>query len=190
MLFRSQQRQNLQQVLETAVNEWTNWLVGYDDWPYEHVNVKIIGWAVLDESCLLDRQSYETVYTSTIPYDSSSDISSGMGNSTIPTIEPIAPPELFRYDHWADKSYEYPGGYENRYDMYLQATQGLIDIGGYGYYWGQQLSDNAVLGLSDGTTSVHILLHEMGHGFGLTDFYGGEGESDGFPPGGDRKSVV
>ena len=81
-----QQRQNLQQVLETAVNEWTNWLVGYDDWPYEHVNVKIIGWAVLDESCLLDRQSYETVYTSTIPYDSSSDISSGMGNSTIPTI--------------------------------------------------------------------------------------------------------
>lgn len=33
-------------------------------------------------------------------------------------------------------------------------------------------------------TNLHVLEHELGHGFGLTDFYGGEGESDGFPPGG------
>lgn len=179
-----QQRQQLQQVLESSINEWTNWLVGYDDWPFEHVNVKIVGWAVLDESCLLDRQSNETVYTDTIPYDNSYDISANMGDSSIPTVVPALPNELFRYEHWADTSYEYPGGYENRFDMHLHATQGLIDVGGYGYYWGQQLSDNAILGLCDGTTSVHVLQHEMGHGFGLTDFYGGEGESDGFPPGG------
>ena len=41
-----------------------------------------------------------------------------------------------------------------------------------------------MLGLIDGTTRQHILLREMGHGFGLPDYYGGEGESDGFPPGG------
>ena len=29
-----------------------------------------------------------------------------------------------------------------------------------------------------------MLVHEIGHGFGITDFYGGEGESNGFPPGG------
>jgi hypothetical protein len=28
------------------------------------------------------------------------------------------------------------------------------------------------------------LQHELGHGFGITDFYGEEGASDGFPPGG------
>lgn len=179
-----QQRQNIQQVLEKSINEWTNWLVGYDDWPFEHVNVKIVGWAVIDENCLLDRQPYETVYTDTIPYDNSYDISAGMGDSSIPNVVPALPNEIFRYEHWADKSYEYPGGYENRFDMHLHATQGLIDIGGYGYYWGQQLSDNAILGLCDGTVSAHVLQHEMGHGFGLTDFYGGEGESDGFPPGG------
>ena len=161
-----QQRRNLQQVLEKAVNEWTDWLVGYDEWPYQHVNVKIV------------------VYTTTSAYDNSYDISSGMGNSSIPTIQPDFPSDLFRYDHWSDPYYSYPDGYENRIDMYLQATQGMIDMGGYGYYWGQQLSDNAILGLADGTTSIHILEHELGHGFGLTDFYGGEGDSDGFPPGG------
>lgn len=33
-------------------------------------------------------------------------------------------------------------------------------------------------------TGIHVLEHEIGHGFGMTDFYGGEGESNGFPPGG------
>lgn len=33
-------------------------------------------------------------------------------------------------------------------------------------------------------TGIHVLEHEIGHGFGMTDFYGGEGESTGFPPGG------
>ena len=60
-----EQRRNLQQVLESAVNDWTNWLVGYENWPYSHVNVKIVGWAVIDENCLLDRQPDEVVYTDT-----------------------------------------------------------------------------------------------------------------------------
>ena len=35
-----------------------------------------------------------------------------------------------------------------------------------------------------GGSNFHVLVHEIGHGFGITDFYGGEGESNGFPPGG------
>lgn len=179
-----QQRQNLQQVLEKAINDWTDWLVGYENWPYEHVQVKIVGWAVLDKNCLQDLQPDEVVYTDTIPYDPTYDIENGMGNDSMLTIEPIAPSDLFRYDHWRDSSWDYQGSYDNRFDMYLTAAHGMIDMGGYGYYWGQQLSDNAILGLCDGTTSVHILEHEIGHGFGFTDFYGAEGESDGTPPGG------
>ena len=32
-----EQRKQLQTVLETAVNDWTDWLVGYENWPYTHV---------------------------------------------------------------------------------------------------------------------------------------------------------
>ena len=79
-----------------------------------------------------------------------------------------------------DTNYVYPG---ERFDMYLWATQGFPSIGGCGGDWGQRLSDDAYLNMLDGT-GLHVLEHELGHGFGMTDFYGGEGELDGFPPGG------
>lgn len=180
-----EQRQKLAQMLEDAVNQWNDCLVGYDDWPVEHVNVKVVGYAVLDESCLLDRQPDEIVYTDTADswlHDSM--IESGMGDSRVPAIQPAEPTDISRYVHWADKDWSYNGSYDNRYDMYLHGITGMIDMGGYGYHYGQILSDNSVLGLINGTTSQHILLHEMGHSFGFPDYYGGEGESDGFPPGG------
>ena len=31
-----EQRKQLQTVLETTVNDWTDWLVGYENWPYTH----------------------------------------------------------------------------------------------------------------------------------------------------------
>lgn len=90
---------------------------------------------------------------------------------------------MSRFDHFAEKGYEYPGGLDKRFDMYMWATQGFPDIGGCGGDWGQRLSDTAYLGMIQ-NGSLHVLEHEIGHGFGLTDFYGGEGEIDGFPPGG------
>ncbi|MBQ8960441.1 MAG: dockerin type I repeat-containing protein [Ruminococcus sp.] len=180
-----QQRQKLPQMLEEAVNMWTDNLIGYDDWPFEHVNVKVVGYAVLDESCILDRQPDEVVYTETANSWLRDDmISSGMGNSSVPAIQPAEPTDISRYAHWNDKNWSYNGSYDNRYDMYLHGITGMINMGGYGYHYGQILSDQSVLGLINGTTSTHILLHEMGHGFGFPDYYGGEGESDGFPPGG------
>ena len=41
--------------------------------------------------------------------------------------------------------------------MYLHGITGMINMGGYGYHYGQILSDQSVLGLIDGTTSQHIL---------------------------------
>ncbi len=180
-----EQRQKLPQMLEDAINEWNDCLVGYDEWPVDHVEVKIIGYAVLDKNVLQDLQPDEVVYTETaVPWTRDWLISSGMGNSSIPELQPAEPTDLSRYAHWNDPSWSYNGSYDNRFDMYLHGIHGMTDMGGVGYHYGQILSDHSIEGLINGTTSAHILLHEMGHGFGFPDYYGAEGASDGFPPGG------
>lgn len=177
-----EQRKELEKKVEESVNSWANYLVGYEDWPYSHVDVKIVGWAVLDRSCLLDLQPDEIVYDTLISdYDSQYDTSNGI--EIIPDKLPSAPAELSRFDHFYDENYEYPGGLDKRFDMYIWATQGFPSIGGCGGDWGQRLSDDAYLNIISGS-GLHVLTHEIGHGFGITDFYGGEGELDGFPPGG------
>lgn len=177
-----EQRQQLETLVEDSINGWASWLSGWDGWAYDHIDVNIVGWAVLDKSVLLDLQLDEVVYDDLIePYDSTYDTSNGV--EEIPTLLPSAPSELSRFDHFTDPSYEYPGGLDARFDMYLWATQGFPAIGGCGGDWGQRLSDDAYLQMLNGT-GIHVLEHEIGHGFGMTDFYGGEGESNGFPPGG------
>ena len=176
-----EQRQQFETMLSTCINDWNDWLAGYENWPYEHIDVRVVGWAVIDKSCLLDLHDDEVVYTDTKYYDAQYDTSNG--RDTIPDREPYAPSALSRFDHFAEPGYEYPGGLDKRFDMYMWATQGFPDIGGCGGDWGQRLSDTAYLGMLN-YGSLHVMEHEIGHGFGMTDFYGGEGESDGFPPGG------
>lgn len=175
-----EQRQQFEKLVSDSINGWNDWLKGWDGWKYDHVDVKIVGWAVLDKSVLQDLQPDEVVYDNLISdYDSTYDTSNGV--DTIPDKLPSAPSELSRFDHFADSSYSYPGGLDKRFDMYLWGTQGFPNIGGCGGDWGQRLSDTAYLNMLDGT-GIHVLEHEIGHGFGMTDFYGGEGESNGFPP--------
>ena len=176
-----EQRQQMEKLASDSINAWNDYLAGYENWPYDHIDVKITGWAVIDESSILDRHDDEIVYTSTIPYDSSYDTSNG--TETIPDLEPVPPKELSRFEHFAETGYEYPGGPDKRFDMCLWATEGFPAIGGCGGDWGQRLSDTAYLNMLSGY-GIHVLEHEIGHGFGITDFYGGEGEPDGFPPGG------
>ena len=177
-----EQRQQFEKLVSDSINGWNDWLKGWDGWKYDHVDVKIVGWAVLDKSVLQDLQPDEVVYDNLISdYDSTYDTSNGV--DTIPDKLPSAPSELSRFDHFADSSYVYPNGLDSRFDMYLWGTQGFPNIGGCGGDWGQRLSDTAYLNMLDGT-GIHVLEHEIGHGFGMTDFYGGEGESNGFPPGG------
>ena len=177
-----EQRQQLEKLVSDSINGWNDWLKGWDGWKYDHVAVKIVGWAVLDKSVLQDLPPDEVVYDNLISdYDSTYDTSNGV--DTIPDKLPSAPSEISRFDHFADSSYVYPNGLDSRFDMYLWGTQGFPNIGGCGGDWGQRLSDTAYLNMLDGT-GIHVLEHEIGHGFGMTDFYGGEGESNGFPPGG------
>lgn len=178
-----EQRQQLEQLTSDCINSWTDYLRGYDDWPYDHVDVKIVGWAVLDRNCLLDLQDNEVVYDYLISdYDSQYDTSNGY--ETIPDKLPSAPDELSRlYRFENNLGYDYPGGLESRFDMYLWATQGFPAVGGTGRDFGQRLSDYAYLNMLNGS-STHVFVHEIGHGFGLTDFYGENGTNDGPPPNG------
>lgn len=174
------QREGLEKLVEDGINSWTDYLVGYEDWPYKHVDVNIVGWAVLDRNCILDPQPDEVIFDNLISdYDSTYDTSNGV--EEIPDKLPSAPEELWSFNYFHDRTHQYPG---TRFDMYLWCTQGFPNIGGCGGDWGQRLSDNAYLAMAESQSNLHVHVHEVGHGFGMTDFYGGEGESNGFPPGG------
>ena len=177
-----EQRQQFEKLASDSINAWNDWLKNYDGWKYDHIDVKIVGWAVLDKNCLLDLHDDEIVYDNLITdYDSQYDTSNGI--ETIPDKLPSAPDEISRFEHFAEADYQYPNGLENRFDMYLWATQGFPSIGGAGGDWGQRLSDDAYINMLDGT-NVHVLEHEIGHGFGITDFYGENGTNAGPPPNG------
>lgn len=188
-----EQRKGFQKVLSDAINAWNDRLAGYENWPYDHIDVKIVGWAVIDENSIIDPAPDEIIYTDTKYYDSQYDTSNG--TEEIPNLEPFAPNELSRMYHFEHRldpnfdAYNYPGGLDKRFDMYMWATQGFPAIGGCGGDWGQRLSDNAYLNMIDGSFP-HVQVHEVGHAFGITDFYGdegvasGDGVTGGFPPGG------
>lgn len=175
-----EQRQQFAELVDNGINAWCDWLVGYENWPYQHVEVNIVGWAVLDASNILDPQPGEVIWDNIKePYDASYDTSNG--RETIPDVLCSAPAELWTFNYFTDRNHVYNG---QSFDEYLWCTQGWPDVGGAGGDWGQRLSDNAYLSMIGSGGFPHVYWHELGHGFGMTDFYGGEGASDGFPPGG------
>ena len=105
-----EQRQKFGPMIERQINAWTDWLVGFEDWNYNHVDVNIVGWAVSDESLILDKQDDEVIYTTCTTDELHN------SNSAIPELLPYAPTENSRADHFADTNYVYPG---TRFDMYL-----------------------------------------------------------------------
>lgn len=170
-------RQQIKEMLNRQINNWNNYLAGYDEWPYDSIDVNITGWAVNDEAIIEDPQPDEIIYTDTITdglYES---------NQNIPELLPCAPSTLSRAEHFSDSSYSYDGDYSNRFDMYLWGTSGFE--GGAGGDWGQRVSDQYILQcLND--DEAHVIEHEMGHGFGLPDFY----EEDDRPPMGFPDSTI
>ncbi|CAI6098701.1 unnamed protein product [Clonostachys chloroleuca] len=57
---------------------------------------------------------------------------------------------------------------EGQFDHSLWLTDGLE--GGFGYTWGQQVGREYFMNNID-SENIHILLHEMGHTFGLDDYW-------------------
>lgn len=140
--------------LKRQYKAWNYWLVGYDCWQFDEIDINIVGIAVTDAS-LLDwtDDSLGTIYVGELDSDG------------IPQCP--------------DTCYKHLGGAYDAdtssctgtpFDLSLWPTTRLGDVGGYGSWWGQEVVASSLIDNLD-EDEIQILSHEIGHGFGLPDFY-------------------
>ncbi len=144
-------RDQIAAMLDRQLNKWIARLAGYDCWPYDRVPVKVVGWAVRDRSTLAWTDDSVPVYVN--------DIREGA---------PQCAESCGRFFHQDGNYSGCPGGAANHYDMSLWLTEGFG--GGHGGDWGQRVG-RAYVTDNVSASDLGILLHEMGHSFGLDDFY-------------------
>lgn len=146
------------QIHDALARQFAKWMdimtengQGWDDWPYNEVPVRVVGWAVRDRSTLQWSDDSVDIYVNDIREDA-----------------PQCAEECGRFFNRGGSYPDCPGGYDHHYDMSLWLTAGFG--GGHGGDWGQRLgSEYMVNSLND--EDIYILLHEIGHSFGLDDFY-------------------
>ncbi|KAF7546854.1 hypothetical protein G7Z17_g8133 [Cylindrodendrum hubeiense] len=145
------ERTKIASVYEAQYQKWFKWVYGYNGFPYTKVDINIVGWAVKDTSLLEGSTTGYDVYTD---LDADGIPMCNIGCSR---------------DAHLDSDYSAcAGGADSHFDQSLWLTDGLD--GGFGYSWGQQVGREYFMNNID-TENIHILLHEMGHTFGLDDFY-------------------
>ncbi|KAL4807443.1 hypothetical protein BDV18DRAFT_167972 [Aspergillus unguis] len=144
-------REQVASALSTQFNKWIAGLAGFDGWPYDTVEVSVVGWAVKDESLLEGDTSGIEIYTDTD--------AEGI---------PQCAESCGRYFHTDGDYSGCAAGEERHYDQSLWLTDGFE--GGTGGDWGQRVGTDYFL-QALGTENIHIYLHEVGHTFALDDFY-------------------
>ncbi|KAE9279784.1 hypothetical protein PR003_g28136 [Phytophthora rubi] len=139
-------------MLNRQFNAWNEWLIGYDCWPHNKINVKIVGWAARDAS-LFDwsDDSLGKIYTSDKDDEGT----------------PQCPTACYKHQERALSS-DTSACEGKPFDMSLWPTQNLD--GGAGGDWGQRVNAERMLAMLDQDESM-IVSHEIGHGLGLPDFY-------------------
>ncbi|MFD8493080.1 hypothetical protein [Amycolatopsis sp. NPDC059657] len=124
---------------------------GYNNWPYQQIPLKVVGWAVRDRNTLQWTDNSVDIYTGNINENA-----------------PQCAPECGRFFNQNGSYPRCPGGAARHYDMSLWLTKGLG--GGAGGDWGQRIGSEYYVNALN-SDNIHILLHEIGHSFGLDDFY-------------------
>ncbi|KAL2867611.1 uncharacterized protein BJX67DRAFT_80532 [Aspergillus lucknowensis] len=145
------QRAQIAAAASRSYNKWIAGLAGFDDWPYDTVEVEVVGYAVRDISLLEGDTTGLDIYTTT-------------DADGIPECDPACG----RFFH---QNGDYSGceaGAERHYDESLWLTDGFE--GGAGGDWGQRMGQEYFLQNVE-LENIHIYLHEIGHTFALDDFY-------------------
>jgi hypothetical protein len=124
---------------------------GWNNWPYRQVPVKVVGWAVRDRAQLEWTDNSVDIYVNNI-------------NENAPQCSPACG----RFFHQDGNYSGCPGGASHHYDHSLWLTAGFG--GGHGGDWGQRVGSEYFMNNLN-ATNIHIFLHELGHTYGLDDFY-------------------
>ncbi|OWZ17579.1 Neutral zinc metallopeptidase [Phytophthora megakarya] len=141
-------------MLERQYAAWNHWLIGYNCWPHNDIKINIVGFAVKEASLL----------------DWSDD---SFGPITVGDLDVEGVPQCDQtcyrfYDNSAGSWSDTSACKGEPFDMSLWPKQGLV--GGFGYDWGQNVNLENMMENID-QEQLEILSHEIGHGFGLPDFY-------------------
>ena len=149
------QRDQIHAALDRQFSKWMDAMLdngtGTNGWPYTRVPTKVVGWAVRDRSTLEWTDSSVDIYVNNISENA-----------------PQCAPECGRFFNQNGDYSRCPGGAARHYDMSLWLTKGMN--GGAGGDWGQRVGSEYFVGAIN-NDNIHILLHEIGHTFGLDDFY-------------------
>ena len=149
------QRDQIHAALTRQATKWMNVMLDngqrWENWPYQTVPVKVVGWAVRNRSQLQWTDNSVDIYVNDI-------------NENAPQCSR----NCGRFFHQDGNYSQCPGGVAHHYDQSLWLTSGFG--GGAGGDWGQRVGSEYFLN-NVNADNIHIFLHEMGHTFGLDDFY-------------------
>ncbi|MBL6279633.1 cellulose binding domain-containing protein [Micromonospora fiedleri] len=145
------QRDQIHATLARQYKKWMDVMVGHNAWPYRDVPIRVVGWAVRDRNQLQWNDNSVDVYVNNIRENA-----------------PQCAPECGRFFNQGGQYPNCPGGAARHYDQSLWLTDGFG--GGAGGDWGQRMGREYFMSNLN-AENMHILLHEIGHTFGLDDFY-------------------
>ncbi|MCH7230847.1 cellulose binding domain-containing protein [Glycomyces sp. L485] len=144
-------RDDIEAKLQEQYDLWFDQMAGWNDWPFDRIEVDVVGWAAYDRNLLQWSDDSLDVYIGDIREDA-----------------PQCAEDCGRFFHQDGNYPNCPGGYDHHYDQSLWLTEGMG--GGAGGDWGQRMGQEYFVD-SLHSAQVTIYLHELGHTFGLDDFY-------------------
>ncbi|BCB91610.1 cellulose-binding domain-containing protein [Phytohabitans suffuscus] len=147
----AQLRDEIHAALARQYKQWMDAMVGHNNWPYADVPVRVVGWAVRDRAQLQWTDSSVDIYVNNIRENA-----------------PQCSEPCGRFFNQSGNYPNCPGGASRHYDHSLWLTDGFG--GGAGGDWGQRMGREYFVN-NRNAASMTILLHEIGHTYGLDDFY-------------------